>query len=355
MSGVKSIAVIAHGFANEKFSGEGKVYREVLTALQEAKLGKIQLVTFSKPREVLPFDVKYVVPFKLTRFDKYQRILTLRKARSIKPDIFVNLSGTLLKLSDIAPHLAYSAAPAFTTPSKYSSSLFWRLYLYPFEKYLMKHLDKDAIIIANSYYSARKIEGLGLKVKSVIYPPVDVDDFIPKEDSEREEAIITIARIERGKMLENTIEVARLTGLKTYIVGSLSDRSYLERLKSISKGLNVIFLTDLPKKDLVQLMHKVSIYFHPTIGEHFGIPVVEAMASGVIPIVPVESGAAEIVPKDFTYSNLAEASEKIRKYVKVGNSIRKELIEASKSFSSANFRSKMIHIISEILSAGGGT
>jgi len=350
LSGIKSIAVIAHGYSNEKFSGEGKVYHEVIRALQDSNLGKIQLVTFSKPKRYLPFEVKYVVPFRITKLDKYQRLLTLWKARSLTPSIFVNLSGTLLKLSDIAPHLAYSAAPAFTTPGKYSSSIFWRLYLYPFEKYVKAHLDKNAIIISNSHYSARKIESLGLNVRTVIYPPVDVEEFITnKLDSNKEEAIITVARIERGKMLENTINIARLTKLKTYIVGSLSDKNYLGKLREISKGLEVEFLTDLPKRELVSLMQRVSVYFHPTVGEHFGIPIVEAMASGTIPIVPSESGASEILPKDLSYSSLEEAAEKVKKYVKGWNNLRKELIEKSMSFSSSNFRTKIISIISDII------
>ncbi|BCU70484.1 glycosyltransferase family 4 protein [Stygiolobus caldivivus] len=350
MNGVKSIAVIAHGYSSTKFSGEGKVFYETIKALQDSKIGKIELITFSKPRENLPFDVRYVVPFRLAKFDKYQRILTLRKARSIKPSLFLNLSGTLLKLSDIAPHIAYSAAPAFTTPSKYTSSKFWRLYLYPFEKYVKTHLDKDAIIISNSYYSAKKIETLGLSVKKVIYPPVDVEEFMANDEKgKREEAIITIARIEKGKMIENTIEIARLTRLKTYIVGSLSDKTYLKKLRELSKGLDVHFLTDLPKPELVRLMHKVSVYFHPTVGEHFGIPVVEAMASGVIPIVPSESGAAEIVPGELTYSNLEEAADKIKKYITDDNKLRRELVSRSRDFSSNIFRNKIVEVVMETL------
>lgn len=42
--------------------------------------------------------------------------------------------------------------------------------------------------------------------------------------------------------------------------------------------------------ELIQLLGKSSVYVHPTIGEHFGIAVVEAMTAG-LPVIVHRSGS----------------------------------------------------------------
>ncbi len=37
---------------------------------------------------------------------------------------------------------------------------------------------------------------------------------------------------------------------------------------------------------LLYIMRESSVYFHPMIGDHFGVSVVEAIAAGLIPVVP---------------------------------------------------------------------
>ena len=47
------------------------------------------------------------------------------------------------------------------------------------------------------------------------------------------------------------------------------------------------------------------------VGEHFGISIVEAMASGCIPIVHNSGGMKEFVPAENRYETLQEAADKI--------------------------------------------
>jgi hypothetical protein len=49
-------------------------------------------------------------------------------------------------------------------------------------------------------------------------------------------------------------------------------------------------------------------------GEHFGVSIVEAMADGLIPIVPEIGGPTEFVPKKFHYPTLEQAAETISSY-----------------------------------------
>ena len=48
---------------------------------------------------------------------------------------------------------------------------------------------------------------------------------------------------------------------------------------------------------LLSIMRQSKVYFHPKIGEHLVMAVVEAMAAELIPIVPNTSGPTKFVPK----------------------------------------------------------
>ena len=52
---------------------------------------------------------------------------------------------------------------------------------------------------------------------------------------------------------------------------------------------------------------------HPTLNEHFGISIVEAMALGCIPVVHDSGGPREFVNEKFRYESVEEAAEKVEK------------------------------------------
>jgi alpha-1,2-mannosyltransferase len=72
-------------------------------------------------------------------------------------------------------------------------------------------------------------------------------------------------------------------------------------------------LANAPKTELQNILKKAKIYLHTTVGEHFGISIAEAMASGCIPIVPDSGGMKEFVPRKYRYANTCEAADKITK------------------------------------------
>ncbi|AWR94715.1 glycosyltransferase [Acidianus brierleyi] len=350
MREIKKVAVIAHGYGYRGYSGEGKVYLEGVNALKDHNLDYI-LVTFSK---LNINDNEYVVPFKFRRFDKYQRLLVWFAARRIKPLFFLNLSGVPIPLSKISPHIIYAGAPAISSaPTKYSSSLFWKAYLFPF-KIIAKKLSEEAkksYIIANSFYSLRKIEeAYNTRVRKVIYPPVDVDFYKKAFTEKRSEIFLSIGRIEKGKMLENSIKLSAKSGIKGIIIGSLGDRKYLEYLYRLVKELeaNIEIYTDLASDKILEIMKIASVYFHPTIGEHFGIPVIESMSAGLIPIVPRESGSYEIVP-EYSYNNLDEASSLLKNVIYTDIKTRKELSEKADFFNSKRFKDQLYAEISNFI------
>jgi len=349
------VAVIAHGLGmSRSYSGEGYVYKNVFELLNEKGINFVA-ISFSKPYDTSINSI-YSLPFHIPRFDKYQRLLVYFTAKKVKPKLFFNASGVLIPLSNIAPHIIYAGAPAISSvPSKYTKSLFWRLYLLPFKLIIsrMKDEAKKATIIANSFYSAKAIaETFEIPQPQVVYPPVDVQFYLKaSENGSRENIFVTIARFERGKMIENAIIFSHLSGISGIVIGSLNDKRYYKSLVRLRDKLNanVKFLPNLPREEVLKILSKAKLYFHPTVGEHFGIPIVEAMAAGVVPIVPKESGAGEIVPQ-FSYDNLEDAArlgkEIIEKYT---DSLRKEMREKAIMFDKKIFKEKIFDIISKYL------
>jgi len=142
--------------------------------------------------------------------------------------------------------------------------------------------------------------------KYVVFPPVE-SKIIAKNvqlGSNREDIIVILSRISREKKIEYGIYILRLIHqfsnikAKLFIVGSLNDPTYYQYLKSLAKRVQledyIGFFLDVDEETKVKLLSKGKVLFHPMPGEHFGIAIVEAMASGLIPVVSKESGIGSL-------------------------------------------------------------
>jgi glycosyltransferase involved in cell wall biosynthesis len=74
-------------------------------------------------------------------------------------------------------------------------------------------------------------------------------------------------------------------------------------------------MTDISREELRRTLRRSKVFLHVTNGEHFGVAVAEAMASGCIPIVHDSGGPREFVPQHLRFNKLREASEKIEKAI----------------------------------------
>jgi glycosyltransferase involved in cell wall biosynthesis len=152
------------------------------------------------------------------------------------------------------------------------------------------------------------------------------------------------------KRIENAIKIAHLLGgkIKFQIIGSLApaNRAYFRRLQQMieTNGLRqtVTLTPNASNEELIDSMSKSMIYLHTMIGEHFGVSIVEAMAAGLVPIVPAYGGCSEIVPTDHQYHTLEEAADHIAKNAKYADDEKRvKMHEISRRFSPDNFRKAM--------------
>jgi len=180
---------------------------------------------------------------------------------------------------------------------------------------------ENKLIIANSNYSADEIRKfLNVRVE-VMYPPVPQALFEQSLDTlisnQRENLVVTVSRFSSEKELEKIPKIAKLAkdDLKFILIGLLHDpRVYeyiIRSIKELHLEKKVEVIANAPKKELESILKRAKVYLHPMRGEHFGISIVEAMATGCIPIVHNSGGMNEFVPARYRYENLEDAVKKI--------------------------------------------
>ena len=247
-----------------------------------------------------------------------------------------------------------------------------------YAKWVRKTYDsmiRNSFLITNSNYSKTAIQReYDRDDVIVLSPPVDVDKIISKIKLEKrldlsnygdENSILVICRIEPSKRIENAIYLAKLLKerkikTKINIVGShepFYQKYYYDLIKLISEydvSDLVDFHIDASFEELVDLMKKSKIFFHPREGEHFGMSIVEAMSAGLIPIVPAIGGQTEFVPGQYHYKSLDEAVQIVssilldmptEQLVKESNKMR----DIAKNFSETNYKRQFQSIVSQLL------
>jgi glycosyltransferase involved in cell wall biosynthesis len=235
-------------------------------------------------------------------------------------------------------------------------------------KYGYWNLMKNSTVITNSEFSRRAIvNALGLYNIYILSPPIDIETFrnvalMTKNYNEINDSILVISRIAPHKKIENAIKLAKIlkdrnVGKGMKIVGNLYYYffDYYSELKQMILDLGltdyVTFEINATLDKLIFIIRESRIYFHPMVGEHFGMSVLEAMAAGLIPVVPNEGGIIEFVPKKYQFNTIEHAAEII---TYVFNHLPKtEQIKISydiNKFSNYNYIEGFHAILNELLS-----
>lgn len=215
---------------------------------------------------------------------------------------------------------------------KYASSLFWKLYIQPFRILfyrLSQGIKKCKVVVSNSSWTAELLRDLAGIESIVVYPPLDVcsaDSKDIREYSKKLNLVVTISRFDPSKRLEAVLFVAKHVPKAHFlIIGRVDDEEALSyfrkliKLRNILSLNNVMFIPNASNKIKQSLLSKAKVYFHPAIGEHFGISVVEALARGCVPVVHRFSGSCKDIVVNskygFCYDTYSEAAIIIKKII----------------------------------------
>jgi glycosyltransferase involved in cell wall biosynthesis len=230
------------------------------------------------------------------------------------------------------------------------------------------NLMRNSTVITNSEFSRRAIvNALGLDNIYILSPPIDIETFhnvalMANGDYERNDIILVISRIAPHKKIENAIKLAKILkdnniGKGMKIVGNLYYYyyDYYSELKQmvLSLGLAdyITFEINASLDKLLSIIRESRVYFHPMVGEHFGMAVLEAMAAGLIPVVPNEGGLTEFVPQEYQFNTIEQASEIIM-YVfnHLPKTERIKISDDINKFSNSHYIERFQTILNELLS-----
>lgn len=229
-----------------------------------------------------------------------------------------------------------------------------RIYYFPYRSYL-KTFHKNNIkkfFLVNSKFTASATKKIFDVEPYVLYPPVSNEILNSNEivsTKQRDNSVITIGRISNEKNLNLIPYIAKdvQKNITFRIAGLLDSKEVFDSLLKLTNRLavsnKVKIFPDITRDRLQQLLLTSKVYLHTKVNEHFGISIIEAMASGCIPIVHDSGGAKEFVPKEFRYKNLEEASEKVEKAIDTWSPERAdEISKQANKFSEENFSKSFI-------------
>ena len=181
------------------------------------------------------------------------------------------------------------------------------------------------VIIVNSSF-IKSIVAASLKADAqVVSPPVDVNYFLQSDKNQnRKNEIITLSGYSPKRHLERIPEIASYSKLGHFlIIGKTDEYSFatVQKLKAMIKQYGVEgrveLLFNVPRSKLREALHEGKICLHAMPDEHFGTAIVEAMASGCIPVVHKSGGPwLDILDqKQGKYGYAYETSEEASKYI----------------------------------------
>jgi len=362
--------------------GGGRVSLEIASVLRE-KGFRVTYVTNSKdsmkkcadllqlPGDYEVVEVKSMFERALAltgRFIRYRRLVLLTKAYEKLASMGVDgLTVDTDTNTAFNVDISYIHYPAVLSTVE-SNMLHWKLYNRLVARKARSMMGKPRLVLANSSWTAGLIkETYGLNAE-VLHPPVDVD-YYAYEGGRKERIIVTTSRITPEKNLHLLPRVAsKLPNYEWYLVGStgysriekyLAKRivNRIEHEKRKHNAWNFHVVTDLPRRELRELLQRAVFYIHPPFPEHFGISVVEAMSAGAVPIVYRDGGAWVDVVSDISqelgYVELGEIPAIIRNLEnnpRKLDELRETAVEKSMEYRREVFQEKFTSILEELLS-----
>jgi glycosyltransferase involved in cell wall biosynthesis len=161
---------------------------------------------------------------------------------------------------------------------------------------LQDRLARPDRIVANSRYSAQYLEDVfGRAVTDVVYPGVNVDDFLPLPIME--DVVMTVGRLGDHKRLSLILEaMQQVEDVQLYVVGSGKDDEKLQRMiQRLGISERTFILDGLNNREVHLLMARCLAVIFVPFKEPFGIVALEAMAAGKPLIAVREGGFTEVV------------------------------------------------------------
>jgi len=325
--------------------------------------GSPQLIDTAQSRFGLKLDNLGIIPdvFGLTNYTHHSTFLSKYKLTK-KYDLCFYLSNGSLPFLFSKKNILHTQVP-FLLKQSFKNKLLNKI----------KSLFINQIVYNSKFTANFTPHYLDSKV-NIVYPPVDVEAM--DNHQSKQNIILSVGRFDNilnSKKQDLMINVFSKfinqnpnTDWKLILMGGSqqleTNNNYLLYLKNLAKNLPIEFIVN-PNFDRLKQVYSISkIYWHaagygvdqninPELCEHFGMTPVEAMASGLIPILVNKGGLSEIVTDNvngYLWNTPEELLAKTQIIINTPielNNMKQLTIESSKKFSKQVFATKILEII----------
>jgi len=230
------------------------------------------------------------------------------------------------------------------------SKILVRLFLNYLRLWDRSSAQRPDYFLANSWYTAQRIEKYYHRKSAVIYPPVKLEDFSPQK--RHQGYFLTVARLSAYKRMDLLIEVFHKLNLPLKIVGQGVEEKRLAKKIQESGRKNVQLLGWVERKDLVKLYENCRAFILAA-EEDFGIVMVEALAAGKPVIALNQGGAKEIIKEGengilFDYAELELIADGVRRFIEQEDKFDcNQIRQTAEKFSWQRFQTEIVNFIQE--------
>lgn len=250
-----------------------------------------------------------------------------------KYDLTLNTFGDAIdSFADVSyVHFPLRAALEFSQVPAFTHASLWRFLgpIYNVAMSVCEEMSPSRLLLTNSVFMKDVIRKSLHRVPVVVYPPVDVESFSRGKGADKDDGLVVVVasyapkrHLEQIPLIAKYAECARFVVIgKTNEYSELTLRGLEDRIATLGVGDRVTLLKNLPFGELLEILSRAKVYLHVMPFDHFGISVVEAMASGCVPVVPRSGGpwmdilGGEQGVFGFSYESAAEAGVQIERLI----------------------------------------
>lgn len=143
--------------------------------------------------------------------------------------------------------------------------------------------DRPDVLLANSQYTAERVQKYYRREATVLYPPIVVTE--PLSGSYQRSHFLVVGRLTRTKHIDLIIEAFNKLNLPLVVVGGGAERKHLRE----TAGPNIVFTGSVSDERLHELYAQARALIQAS-EEDFGLAVVEALVQGT-PVIAYRAGA----------------------------------------------------------------